>query len=192
MQRLKYWTTTCSLLCLVGTITWTGGADRLSAAGKGYYIFSRERITHSSSSRLTIGIGERLPIKGLKQRFPGFAVRATAGEDCLYCATVGGKAGSFDVNYDETGAIITSIYSYDPGSTDAIGNTVGSSLRAVLGETGECDAGLMTTCKSKSIGSLSYIVEDNEKCEMKIPDKGNALIPRCARVSGFILHDDRK
>ena len=96
-------------------------------------------------------------------------IRFTVGEDCFICATVSGKGGSIEVNFDEDGKLVVGVYSFDKKFSDALGNNVGSSLRkAIESPTAQCESGIWTSCQSMRLNGLSYIVQDNDNCPILV------------------------
>jgi hypothetical protein len=130
-----------------------------------HFIFTGKKVhTFAKSNEFVVG-GEKLSVAQLKRRFARYKVVVTVGEDCFICATISGKGGSIEVNFDEDGKLVVGVYSFDKTSSDALGNNVGLSLRNAIGSpTAQCDAGIWTTCQSTRLNGLSYIVQDNDKC----------------------------
>jgi hypothetical protein len=157
-----------------------------------YFVYSGNTVTHSRQPNLTLKVGERLPIGDLKRRFQGFVVRATAGEDCMFCANVSGRAGSFYINYDETGTTILSISSLDNTSVDALGNKIGDRLLHVVGPSAVCDSGDETICASHIFGLAYVIDETSEKCKIDVKEKQDTRIPPCAKIGGFQIMESSR
>jgi hypothetical protein len=151
------------------------------------FMFTGEKAINPRNEKEFVKISEKLPISQLKKRFSSYKIVSTAGEDCMICATISGASGSLEVNYDENGIVITDIFSYDKNSSDALGNVVGTPLRDAIGaKTARCEAGMWTSCVSPLLSGLSYIVEENEKCQLTVNDQGgDTEIPGCARIGGF-------
>lgn len=156
-------------------------------ADKAYFVFGDGGVVHSSDGSLFVRIGERIPVVDLRRRFAAYNVTATAYEDCLVCAVVEGPAGTFQVNYDESGTLVQSILSDDKGSHDVLGNAVGSRLVDVMGEKGTCDVGMFMYCKSNTFSKLHYIVREDESCLLQSEVQRETPIPPCARIDGFIV-----
>ena len=137
----------------------------LSAKEPTGFIFTGNKVINASNEKEFVLLNEKLPVAELKKRFSGYKIVATAGEDCSICASISGRNGSFEIDYDEDGLVITGIFSSDKRSYDALGNAVGSSLRNAIGtQTARCDAGMRTLCASKRLDNLSYIVDEVEGC----------------------------
>lgn len=160
--------------------------DSTSAIASETLIVTGEGITSSENLDQYVKVGERLPVSELKKRFKGYSVQSTAGEDCLFCAGVFTNDVAFEVNYDETGIVVTSVVCGD-GCSDALGNEVGSSLQSAIGEVGNCEAGYYTTCVSPRVSGLIYILsEDNSDCQLTIAGQSTS-IPACAKVGAFLV-----
>jgi hypothetical protein len=156
-----------------------------SAAAGEMFVVTGTGIANSGQSSQYVNVGERLPIAALKKRFSGFTVQSTAGEDCVYCAFVSRSETGFEVNYDETGVVVTSIVC-GQGCSDAVGNEVEGKLSDAIGEVGNCDAGYYTTCDSQRLKGLTYIVyEDPDNCSFEVTG-ASTPIPACATIGGFI------
>jgi hypothetical protein len=151
---------------------------------KSEFILTANRITNVNGPREIIRLGERLPVLELKKRFSKYRVRSTFGEDCNVCVDISRGKLSFSVDFDESGTTIMGITCSSTECADALGNTIGASLRQALGSQASCDAGYVTTCKSIVLG-LSYIVDENERCQFMIVEKKDTSIPSCARIGGF-------
>jgi hypothetical protein len=148
-----------------------------------HFILTGQTIYNSHKNDEFVTIGEKLLVSELKRRFKRYRVAVTAGEDCAICATIFGKGGSIEVDFDEDGKSVIGIFSLYKKSSDALGNSIGSSLRNAIGTIAQCDAGAWTSCRSKLYG-LSYIV-DSKKCFVRVAGDGNAQetnIPACARI----------
>lgn len=149
------------------------------------FVVTGEALTSSSNPKHSVRLGERIPVAELKARFKGYTVQSTAGEDCLFCATVYTYDVGFEVNYDETGVVVTSVVC-NQGCSDALGNEVGGQLRAAVGDVGNCDAGYYTTCLSPRIGGLVYILSDEDSCPFEVSGEATA-VPSCAEIAGFVI-----
>jgi hypothetical protein len=171
------------MLTMVTIVLSVGLLQVQLARAKDIFILTGDRITNANNSRETIRLGERLPVIALKKRFAKYKVRSTFHEDCNVCAYISrGKVG-FSVDYGETGIIIAGI-TCDTGCADALGNTIGTSLRQAVGSQANCDAGDVITCKSRIFG-LSYIVYGNQRCRLMVEEQKETSIPSCARIEGF-------
>ena len=157
------------------------------ANDRGYFVYSSNQITHSRQASLVLRLGERLPIVDLTQRFTGYKVMSTAGEDCSICVIVTGRDGSFAVHYDDTGIVVVAIISADQSSTDAVGNRIGMRLSQAVGQTADCDAGMEITCKSSVLYNLLYIVADIDGCTLIVTPNVPTQIERCAQINGFMI-----
>jgi len=157
-----------------------------SAIASETLVVTGEGITSSETLDQYVRVGERLPVSELKKRFEGYSVQSTAGEDCLFCAGVFTNDVAFEVNYDETGVVVTSVVC-SHGCSDALGNDVGSNLQNAIGEVGTCDAGYYTTCASPRVNGLVYILsEDNSNCQLNITGQSTS-IPACATIGAFLV-----
>ena len=103
------------------------------------FIFTEDKAFNPSNKDEAIRVLERLPVPQLKKRFSRYKVNMTAGEDCNICANISRGEVSISVDYDENGVAVIGISSNDNKSTDARGNTVGSSLRDAIGLTADCE-----------------------------------------------------
>jgi hypothetical protein len=177
-----------SFALVIGLSCSTVNAGELSG-----FIFTSDKVINANNEREFVKVGERLPIAQLKKRFSSYKLISTAGEDCLICAKIVKSSHSLQVNYDENGIVITSVFSEDKSSSDALGHSVGTPLQEAIGsKTSKCDAGMWTTCESPKLSGLRYIVEENEKCDLRVNDKGgDTEIPSCARIGGFIIIEKR-
>ena len=152
------------------------------------FMFTGNKVINASNEKEFVLFNEKLPIAELKKRFSRYKIAATAGEDCAICATISGRNGSFAVNYDEDGLVIIGIFSSDKRSYDALGNAVGSSLRNAIGTpTARCDAGMWTSCASKRLYNLSYIVDERNGCRLSVKVDAETNLPACARIEGFAI-----
>jgi hypothetical protein len=158
------------------------------AASLDRFVFNGERAVNVRNQNEFVQIGEKLPIIELKRRFRRYKIVSTAGEDCSICATISNKSSSIYVDYDGDGIVIVGIRSLDKTSIDSLGNAVGSSVRNAIGaQTADCDAGDVTVCYSPRLGGLSYVVEEDKRCQLSIPaaGHGDTAIPRCVKIAGF-------
>jgi len=150
------------------------------------FVVTGDSITSSISPSHTVKVGERLPITELKKRFGGYTIQSTAGEDCAICASVYKSDVGFEVNYDETGVVVTSVVC-NQGCSDALGNEVGAKLQSAIGAMGNCDAGDYTTCVSPRVSGLIYIVnDDSSQCQFNVSGQATK-IPECAEIGGFMI-----
>ena len=81
----------------------------LSAKEPTGFIFTGNKVINASNEKEFVLLNEKLPIAELKKRFSGYKIVATAGEDCSFCASISGRNGSFEIDYDEDGLVITGI-----------------------------------------------------------------------------------
>jgi hypothetical protein len=168
------------VLAMTSSVCYTKEVER--------FIFTGQKTYNSRDNAEFVTIGEKLLVSELKKRFKRYRIVMTAGEDCAICATISGKGGSIEVHFDEDGKSVTGIFSFDKKSSDALGNSIGSSLRNAIGSTAQCDAGDWTSCRSKRLYGLSYIVQDSKKCSVLIAENAQeTTIPACARIEGFEL-----
>jgi hypothetical protein len=139
------------------------------------FVVSGETITSSTSANRYVKVGERLPVSELKKRFEGLTVQSTAGEDCLFCAYVSSSEVAFEINYDETGVVVTSVVCHQ-GCSDALGNEVGTKLQSAVGSEANCDAGYYTTCLSPRIQGLNYILGDaGDNCSFSVTGQSTRI-----------------
>jgi hypothetical protein len=171
------------LLTTIAALAMT--AQMQLAYAKDIFVVNGDRITNASDPRETVRIGERVPVIALKQRFAKYRVRSAAAEDCSFCASVSRDNIEFSVDYDDTGIVVTRIGCYH-GCVDALGNTIGTPLRKVLGSQASCDAGEETMCQSIT-PDLWYVVNDGERCHFEVQEGKNTPIPSCARIRGFSI-----
>lgn len=150
------------------------------------FVFTSQDIRHATNPSRSVRIGEKISPQSLKKRFTGYGVRYLKGEDCLTCAVIFGADGQFEVSFAQDGRTIVDIRSRDDRSRDTQGNAVGASLAKAIGSTSaQCDAGMDTTCASPNLKGLSYIVADDDRCQITVKEKKPAEIPACARIAGF-------
>jgi hypothetical protein len=147
------------------------------------FILTGDRITNVNSSKERIQLGEHLPVVDLKKRFARYRVRSIFGEGCNFCADVSRGTFGFSVDYDEDGIIIIGITCLSTGCADALGNTIGGSLRQAVGSRASCEGGDFTTCQSRT--EFSYIVKDSGTCQLMVSEEKEIRIPSCARIGGF-------
>lgn len=161
-----------------------------ASSAKAEFVYTNELVSNPANPSERIKIGERAPVSVLKTRFPRYKIVSTAGEDCLYCATITGPSGSIYVALDETGTKITTIMSSDQKASDALGNVAGSRLIDAVGNLATCDNGLYLSCESDRMAGLSYVVKEDAKCPVNPPasEGGKTRIPPCARIGGFAIN----
>jgi hypothetical protein len=160
------------------------GLQVKSVHAQSTFILTGDQITSVNFPRQSVRLGERLPVIDLKKRFARYRVQSTVGEDCIFCAYVTQGKFGFSIDYDETGTVVSGITCSTAGCADALGNTIGASLRRAVGSQASCDPGYVTTCQSK-ISELSYIVDESKNCQLNIVEKKETPIPSCARIGGF-------
>lgn len=162
-----------------------------SGAATADFVFSGRFATNTSNPGHKVMVGERISVAQLKARFKGYKVVSTAGEDCSFCATITGPAGSIEVHFDETGTQVTTILSNDNRATDGMGHRVGGSLGEAVGQSATCDSGMFVSCKSDRISGLWYIVQDDERCNLEIPNsQGVTKILLCSKIQGFLIGNE--
>jgi hypothetical protein len=160
--------------------------DIAYASDQAGFIFTADKAVNPWNEKESIRILERLPVAELKKRFARYKVDVTAGEDCAICATISRGKVSLSVYYDENGIVVINISSNDNKSTDALGNSIGSSLRSAIGaRTADCDEGYWMTCASPRLPGLHYIVGEDKRCPLVTKGKQPTDIPACARIVGF-------
>jgi hypothetical protein len=164
-----------------------GASD--GARADAYFVYSGQGLSHSSNSKLSLSVGERLPVAALKSRFRGYEIKVAAGEDCAICGSVNGAAGKFAVYWNESGTVIVGINSIDKKATDAMGNRVGTSLRRIVGDIAHCIGDETNSCKSPRIPNLNYVYYDSDDCKISLPNNnnGDSKIPACVKVEGFAI-----
>jgi len=169
----------------------SAGAPKAAAVTSKGFVFGSQDVHHATNPNQTVRLGEKITPQALRQRFTGYNVRYTKGEDCLTCAVISGADGQIEVSFAQNGRTITDIRSYDDRSRDAQGNSVGSSLAKAIGSTSaKCDNGMDTTCASPSLKGLWYVVADDSKCTITAQDKQLTDIPACALIAGFQIIGD--
>jgi hypothetical protein len=150
------------------------------------FVFGGSGVANSGNPAESIRISEQIGPSALKRRFRAYTVRLAKGEDCLTCATISGRPGIIEVDYGPDGKTVMGVASRDEKSADAFGNRVGGSLAAATGAVARCDSGMELTCASSKLKGLSYVVAEDDKCQVEVGE-GSKLsrIPDCARIGGF-------
>jgi hypothetical protein len=162
------------------------GSARVSSDKPAGFIFDTESVYRATSQDQSVRLGEKISPPSLKERFGGYEVRYTKGEDCLICAVISGRDGQFQIDFADDGRTIINMSSSDDRSRDAQGNSIGSSLRGAIGSnSAQCDAGMDTTCTSPSLKGLWYVVADDDRCPINVKEKQPTEIPACAHIGGF-------